>query len=85
MKSSKAVKVELLIMVLLLGSWASDQSPQLINYQGYLTDGDSNPITGSRSIEFSIYDSATGNMLLWNETQSVTVLYGVFSKLESKR
>jgi len=81
MKRKTAVKAVLLVVILLAGSWASAQIPQLINYQGYLANGDGNPVTGTRSIEFRIYNTASGGTAIWSETQSVTVLDGVFSVL----
>ncbi len=81
MKKKPAVKAGLVFIFFMAVSLSRAQVPQLINYQGYLTDGDGNPITGSRSIEFRIYDTATGGTATWIETQSVTVLDGVFSVL----
>ncbi len=58
------------------------QIPKLINYQGKLTDANSLPVNGTRSITFSIYESATGGSALWSETHaSVTVTDGIFSIL----
>jgi len=54
--------------------------PQLVNYQGRLTE-DGNPITGSVTVTFSIYDVPTGGAPLWTETQNVTVTDGVFNTL----
>jgi len=56
--------------------------PHLINYQGRLTNASSQPITGSRSITFRIYDASAGGNLLWQESHlSVTVADGVFEAL----
>ena len=57
------------------------QVPQLINYQGVLSDAAGNKINGSRSIQFSIYNSATGGTALWYETQPVVVTDGWFNVL----
>ena len=57
--------------------------PQLMNYQGVLTD----PVTGELvpdgdyEMTFSLYDVATGGTSLWSETQTVTVADGLFSVL----
>lgn len=54
--------------------------PKTINYQGYLTDSSGAPITGSASIEFSLYTAPTGTASnVWTENQSVTVNNGVFN------
>jgi len=55
--------------------------PQLINYQGYLTDAVGNPINGNRTIQFKIYNSATEGTTLWSETQNVSITEGFFSVL----
>ena len=53
--------------------------PQSMNFQGRLADSGGNPITGTKSIVFSIFDSATAGTMLWTETQSVTVTSGIYS------
>ena len=52
--------------------------PQLINYQGRLTDAAGNPLTGTYSMTFRLYKDGA---VCWNETQDVTVTYGVFNIL----
>ena len=52
--------------------------PQLMNYQGRLTEN-GNPITGSVTVTFSIYDVPTGEAPLWTETQNVNVTDGIFN------
>ena len=54
--------------------------PQLINYQGYLTDSGGNPLNGTVDMVFSIYDVDAGGSPLWTETQTgVPVTEGLFS------
>jgi hypothetical protein len=61
--------------------------PQLINYQGRLTDAAGNPIntTGEERIamRFCLYDTDVGGSPVdgWCETHAVSVTYGVFSVL----
>jgi hypothetical protein len=57
------------------------QIPQLINFQGRITDKIGKPLTGTYSIRFSLWDSATGGNELWNETQYVNVNNGIFAVL----
>lgn len=53
--------------------------PNLIDYQGRLTDDNGDPVTGNVSITFSIYDVETGGTALWTETQgSIDVEAGLF-------
>jgi hypothetical protein len=68
--------------VLLLANFclAADAAPQKINYQGLLKDSGGNPVTGTVSITFKIYDAASGGSVLWQETHgSVAVDEGGFS------
>lgn len=55
--------------------------PQLINYQGRLTDGGGAPVAdGAQLMKFTIYDAAVGGTSLWNSGfQSVTTTNGLFS------
>ncbi|MFH1007117.1 MAG: collagen-like protein [Candidatus Latescibacterota bacterium] len=54
--------------------------PPLINYQGVLTDTGGQPLDGTYSITFSVYDAATGESALWTETHGdVNVEEGVFN------
>ena len=56
--------------------------PQMINYQGKVTDASGNRLNGSFQMTFRIYDVAAGGASLWNETQAaVSVEDGVFSVL----
>ncbi len=57
-------------------------APRLVNYQGYLTDTLSNPITNpSLSMVFSIWNSSAAGTQKWTETQSVAVEKGIFHVL----
>ncbi len=56
------------------------QVPQMINYQGYLTNDQGDPVTGPVAMTFTIYDAATDGNSKWTETHpSVTVTDGSFS------
>jgi hypothetical protein len=71
----------LAVLIILITSVSALAIPQLINYQGELTDSSGNPITNSVSITFTIYNAATAGDVLWTETQTVTVTDGVFNVL----
>lgn len=66
---------------LLLGASLGHTVPQLINYQGRLVDSGGSPVTGTKSIAFTIYDAATGGSILWQETQSIQITDGLFNVL----
>lgn len=72
----KVALVALLIGMVAFPAWAV---PQLINYQGKLTDSGGNSLNGEFSMTFLIYNDATGRTTLWNETQSVEVIDGIYS------
>jgi hypothetical protein len=57
--------------------------PQIISYEGYLTDLSHEPVNGTVSIVFGLYSTPTGtDAPLWTETQgSVAVTNGVYSVL----
>ena len=38
--------------------------PGVINYQGYITDSDGEPLNGGGTITFTIYDAAVGGATL---------------------
>jgi hypothetical protein len=51
-----------------------------INYQGYLTDNSSSPITNpALSITFKVYDDELAGTVQWEGTKSVVVENGIFS------
>lgn len=55
--------------------------PQLINYQGKILDDNGLPVNGVLNISFKIYDTEINGTVLWNETQNVTMIEGVFNVL----
>jgi hypothetical protein len=50
-----------------------------INYQGRLTDSGGNPLSGTYTMTFKLYETSTGGTALRTDTQSVTVTEGLFS------
>jgi hypothetical protein len=70
-----------LAVAVLLASAASAAIPQLLSYQGYLTDDTGQPLNGVQAITFSIHDAAEKGTQLWGETQNVMVANGLFNVL----
>lgn len=68
------------LFVLLSSTSAFCEIPQLVNLQGYLSD-DNGPVTGSYEATFRIYDDSTGGNILWQETDSVEVVNGLYSQI----
>jgi hypothetical protein len=80
-----AVRFMSLWALLLFASSPEAEIPQLINYQGMLTDEFGNPLTGSFNLTFYIYDDTTGGDLEWSETQNgVQVQNGLFNVVLGK-
>ena len=68
------------LLVLGLAVQAGAAVPQMINYQGRLTDNAGAPLDTTVSMAFTIYDDPTGGSSKWAETQSsVTVTAGLFN------
>jgi hypothetical protein len=66
--------------LIFMASFALAEVPQVINYQGRLTDGSGNPVTdGPYQVKFKIYGSESGNDSLWySGFQPVDVENGLF-------
>lgn len=69
-----------IIISLVLAPAISAGVPELMNYQGRLTDNSGNPLDTTVSMVFTIYDDSTGVVALWTETHaSVSVSAGIFN------
>ncbi|MCH9031541.1 MAG: hypothetical protein IIB00_04705, partial [candidate division Zixibacteria bacterium] len=70
------------VLALTMATASQAASPQMINYQGLLTDNVGNPVTdASYSVVFTIYDAAMAGTSVWTETQNVTTSDGLFTVL----
>jgi hypothetical protein len=59
--------------------------PHTMSYQGVLRDGAGNAVPdGNYTLTFSLYDVATGGEPYWIETDSVTVVDGIFNVILGK-
>lgn len=66
------------LLVLLGAGLAGAESTALMNYQGRLISG-TNLHNGSVNVTFSLYNSPTGGVLLYRETDTVSVVDGVYA------
>jgi hypothetical protein len=68
---------------MLVSTVASAEIPQVIGYQGRVTDNSGVPVAdGSYTMRFRIYDAQTGGTQLWNSgTHSIPVADGIFNVL----
>lgn len=68
--------IPLLVILLHFSAWAV---PNLINYQGKLTDSDGTALNGDYTIIFYIYNDETNGTALWGpENKTVSVTNGIF-------
>ena len=88
-------KITNYVLILILGSIAICLSesanaadanlPERMTYQGYLVDGNGNPLGNSApanyDVVFRIYEAKQGGTAIWAEQQTVTVDKGYFSVL----
>lgn len=75
MTVQQKIILPLLILSCLLLDLAGARAevPSLLNYQGILADGTGQPVTGSKSITFSLYNQLSGGTAFWSETKTVTL------------
>lgn len=70
-------------LVFMLFAWVANTSaqvPEIISYQGLLSDSDGAPLTGNYDLTVRIYDQQTEGTAIWNETHTgVSVSGGVFN------
>lgn len=70
----------LALALLLTSAVAAFATPNVVTYQGRLTDAAGNPSNGTFSMVFAIYAASSGGSALYTETQpSVTVTNGLFN------
>lgn len=66
-----------------LPATAQNAPPDLLSYQGYLTDANGDPLAmaapANYPVTFRIFGAPTGGTALWSEAQTVTVDKGYFS------
>ncbi len=77
------MKIQILYILFLFGIIqynSFSQIPQIISYQGVLTDNSGNLVSDdSYNVTFNLYTVAVAGSSIWNESQSVTTNQGVFN------
>jgi hypothetical protein len=80
MKRFSIITSMLLVAFVMSAPIAVAEVPQMINYQGRLTDGQGDPVTATVYMIFTIYDQASGGTAWWGDTlASVQVTDGLFN------
>lgn len=69
----------IMVFCILICAMAIAEIPNLMHFQGRLSDSTGNPVTGKIEITFSIYDAEEGGTAIWSETDSVTCENGMYS------
>jgi len=75
------------VIIVLAFADNTNQVPNLINYQGVLTDENGNGISGVKKIEFRIYDKMISGQEIWGPQifESVSVVNGQFNVILGDR
>lgn len=77
---NRLIVVLAMSVFLLTGQLVLADTPQLINYQGVLSDSYGQPLDGGYYLMFTIYDAPSDpSSILWQEGRTVTVSYGLFN------
>ena len=66
----------IMVTLMSVSAWAV---PQLINYQGKLSDSAGDPLDGTYDVTFYLYTVDSGGGSIWDESQSVTLADGLYS------
>ena len=75
----KSQRLFVFLIVLVLGAvGASADVPERINYQGRLVAG-TNLVNGATQMVFKVFNVDTGGSPLYQETQTVTVVDGLYA------
>ena len=68
-----------LTLLIVISSAVTAEVPQVMSYQGRLTDGTGRPVNDTADIIVTIFDDAGGTSSLWTETHpDVVVVEGLF-------
>lgn len=69
----------LMLLLVILPTGIKAEIPNLIDFQGSLTDTDGNPVSGDVEIIFSLYAVPAAGAVLWQETKTITVTDGIYA------
>ena len=77
----KRLVILIMVMAIVLMSVTAFAVPQLINYQGRLTDDAGTPVNNTLAFIFTMYNAPSAGSVLWSETQNVSINNGVYNVL----
>jgi hypothetical protein len=82
MKNIVSLTISFSVALLAMASVATADVPTLMQYQGFLTDEEGEPLNDTLSMTFTIYPDAYEAIVIWTETQpNVIVTNGLFHVL----
>jgi subtilisin-like proprotein convertase family protein len=67
------------LAVLFVGTNARADVPEMLHYQGYMTDAGGVPITAALHVEFRLFQTTENGQSFWDEVHDVEVVDGVFA------
>lgn len=73
------ITIHLTILIIFLLSFSVEAMPEHINYQGKLTSADGAALNGDYDMNFQLFLVANGGTSIWNESQTVTVVNGIYN------
>ena len=71
--------VAMIALLAAAGTAAAQSVPEKIGFQGKLTNAANQPVNGAQTVTFRLYAAATGGTAFWSETQSITVVNGLYT------
>lgn len=74
----KKIAIVTVLMVLSVLTLIGQNSPTVINYQGFLTDSENSQINGSHELSFRIYETEQSADFIWEESKVVEIVNGYF-------
>jgi|GEM_PF-6292371 len=77
-------KLMMLVMgagLVLAWSVAMADVPVTMQFQGYLTDSDNEPMEGEHTLTFTLYGAQDGSDVVWSDTQVMALQSGAFTAL----
>jgi len=76
----RAVSLGAVLLLMMMAPQAQATVPPLVNYQGFLTDENGDPVNGPVTLAFAVFPDSTGGASVWGPSQydNVTLVDGVF-------
>lgn len=74
----KKIAIFTVLMVLSVLTLKGQNSPSVINYQGFLTDTENSQVNGSHVLSFRIYETEQSADFIWEESKVIEVVNGYF-------